>query len=280
MIYKGNEAARPYKSLGNCTVYSNDGATELETIPWYTELCVKKGDGLYGKLIYPSFLTTVQHQPDTNDDCCIGRFAEPYHSSIQLCTNTDNSKFGFYMQGAQQSIGAALVDFSKEDTLGCKVALGFDMHRGSFFTIESLNSQPAINPNGYDIIVDESLAGTSGLNRVYAGFGGTFLTNKDITELELEMFKGESQYGSSSIDKSGVGSSSNWTLVGSSVQFTSPFTTFNNVKLWYIQIMSTVSIPSDIKSLHIAPRLLVSSSTNNFHVLATNLFYCAYLVTV
>lgn len=284
MIFKGNEAVRPYKSQGNYTVYANDGVTELETLPWYTELLTRKGDGVQlslGELIHPGFPSqTSAHRPSTNNDCCVGRFSEPYHNSIQLCADTNNSSFGFYMYGAQNSHGAGISDFSKEESLVGKIALGFDMHQGSYFNIEAFNqNQSAINVNAYDIVVDDALATTAGFNRIYAGFGGTFLTNNDVTGLELELYEGFSLQGSNLIDKSGEGSAEKWTSISPKIQAL-PFTQFNNVKLWYIQILSATAIPNDSFNLHVAPRLVVSNATTSYHVLATNLFYCAYLATV
>ena len=282
MIYKGNVLGRYYKSLGNCVIKDKSNTT-LETIPWYVEYKLYKGDSL----IYPAFNTkyTYDDVPAHNYDCAIAAFCENTIPTPVTLLDWNSIKYGAtYSDPPGVNYGTYSDTFSLQQSLIDKVSIAFNWSVNNL-VMEELNKVPqspeffAWDNTRTDVVISDYYTHNKSTDTANISFEATFLTNSNVTGITMELYKASSTLVGDEVAKAGSGSAGNWTsfsnvedayVIGSGFQYT---------KLWRVSVGGSCSIPNDGYFTHIAPRVVASygSHTRECHIQAVNLSYALHL---
>lgn len=300
MLYKADTPVKCYKSLGNVTVKNYDGTQTLETIPWYSEQRVYKGDSEYlyqAPIVYPCFDVTKKHTGNISAYHDIpsdsmeamnlyysAASANAVPSSLNIFSNITGYKHGYFKYDSSNAeIGDLTQIFDEGDTsYSNKVMLGLSTTTASNNSGMNIinNIYQYVDFNGVnDITILANSALSDDKDIVNAFYSGTFLTNKDVSQIDLDILIAGSSY-DSSLPKTGASSIGVWTNTtqGSTSVETTPIAVFDNLKLWNISAGSNFQIDGNSIWIHIAPKFVFHNSlSNNYHIMATNLFVSLFL---
>jgi hypothetical protein len=289
MITKGSTIVRPYKSLGNCTI--KNGTQTLETIPWYQEQKVYKGN----ELIYPFFDAGSSSNHKKTSETFISFFGNGNPSTINLY-EASSFKYGSFRKNDVTTAGSCtdisatpvgnVMAFNINTTQQVNIlknpydiSIGYDfwllMNAGSV----TRNTGKVCN----SLCIDSYLLkyGDSPLEPLYQApglrveFGGVFLASKNITSVKSQLLKYES--GTTTVgDEPSITS---FTTFTSQVEG-NIIASFDSVNLWYVHSVSS-SYELDTRGLAyikpVVPFNYDPYDDDNWHIQAVNMRLCSYL---
>lgn len=281
MLYKGSSIVRPYKSLGNCDIMDYTGHTRAETIPWYSEQKVYKGNSL----IYPCYTTANPSSHFTTSESFVSFFSQGNPGSISRCDESD-FKYGSFKWNNVVT-GGSHTDISTTQ-VGNVMIFNVDPD-GSDPIIKVLkNPYSFFDPETEHIYVLMSLGTERHLSRsltinnvncrmqytspsVRVNFSSVLLTTNDITSMSCQLKVANDP---ADIEPTITSFTNMNSLVDGRI-----IATFNNVSLWYVECSTSLYELQQTGYTYIRPCVyfLDTSGNSAWHVQVVNMKLCAHL---